>query len=80
MPPNFKAHRNNAQAGRCRERFLANTEAALRAHLTELRDHRLLRDRRGADGVPLLYVPLPPAALRHLAQTLRSELRPAAAR
>ena len=27
-----------------------------------------------------LYVPLPPTALRHLAQTLRSELRPAAAR
>ncbi|EDO42434.1 predicted protein, partial [Nematostella vectensis] len=48
----------------CRERFLVNSEQTLRAQLTEFRDHKLIRSRKGADGVEHLHIPLDTATLK----------------
>lgn len=50
----------------CRSKFLVGNEANLKAHLTEFRDHELLRERRAEDGAELLYVPLPEDALANV--------------
>ncbi|XP_015723622.1 origin recognition complex subunit 2 isoform X2 [Coturnix japonica] len=42
----------------CREAFLVNSDLTLRAQLTEFRDHKLIRTKRGADGVEYLSVPV----------------------
>ena len=49
-----------------RERFLVSSDATLRTHLTEFKDHDLVKTRRGDGGVELLYIPLPPDELRAL--------------
>ncbi|XP_061652189.1 origin recognition complex subunit 2 isoform X1 [Phyllopteryx taeniolatus] len=41
---------------RCRESFLVNSDLTLRTQLTEFRDHKLIRTRKGADGVEYLTV------------------------
>ncbi|XP_041660335.1 origin recognition complex subunit 2 [Cheilinus undulatus] len=41
---------------RCREAFLVNSDLTLRTQLTEFRDHKLIRTRKGADGVEYLLV------------------------
>ncbi|XP_054624419.1 origin recognition complex subunit 2 isoform X2 [Dunckerocampus dactyliophorus] len=41
---------------RCRESFLVNSDLTLRTQLTEFRDHKLIRTRKGADGVEYLMV------------------------
>ncbi|XP_061926262.1 origin recognition complex subunit 2 [Entelurus aequoreus] len=41
---------------RCRESFLVNSDLTLRTQLTEFRDHKLIRTRKGADGVECLSV------------------------
>ncbi|XP_076018508.1 origin recognition complex subunit 2 [Genypterus blacodes] len=43
---------------RCREGFLVNSDLTLRTQLTEFRDHKLIRTRKGADGVEYLMVPV----------------------
>ncbi|XP_037087596.1 origin recognition complex subunit 2-like [Pollicipes pollicipes] len=43
---------------RCREQFLVSSQVALRAQLTEFRDHKLIRSRATHDGVEQLTVPL----------------------
>ncbi|GBG70537.1 hypothetical protein CBR_g6665 [Chara braunii] len=50
----------------CREQFLVSSEMTLRTHLTEFRDHELVRTRRGCDGQDCLYIPLPADAIRRL--------------
>ncbi|XP_075876779.1 origin recognition complex subunit 2 [Nelusetta ayraudi] len=41
---------------RCREAFLVNSDLTLRTQLTEFKDHKLIRTRKGADGVEYLLV------------------------
>ncbi|XP_017276332.1 origin recognition complex subunit 2 isoform X2 [Kryptolebias marmoratus] len=41
---------------RCREAFLVNSDLTLRTQLTEFKDHKLIRTRKGADGVECLVV------------------------
>ncbi|KAM9321960.1 origin recognition complex subunit 2 [Pholidichthys leucotaenia] len=41
---------------RCREAFLVNSDLTLRTQLTEFKDHKLIRTRKGADGVEYLIV------------------------
>nr|XP_040027560.1 origin recognition complex subunit 2 [Gasterosteus aculeatus aculeatus] len=41
---------------RCREAFLVNSDLTLRTQLTEFRDHKLIRTRKGADGVEYLVI------------------------
>ncbi|XP_030435528.1 origin recognition complex subunit 2 isoform X2 [Gopherus evgoodei] len=43
---------------RCREAFLVNSDLTLRAQLTEFRDHKLIRTKRGTDGVEYLLIPV----------------------
>lgn len=42
----------------CRENFLVNSDVTLRAQLTEFRDHKLVRSRKGSDGTEYLYIPV----------------------
>lgn len=59
---------------RCRENFLVSTEAALKSHLAELKDHTVVRERTaggGAAGIRLLYSPLPPSTLKSIQAELR---------
>ncbi|CAJ0965290.1 unnamed protein product [Ranitomeya imitator] len=42
----------------CREAFLVNSDLTLRAQLTEFRDHKLIRTKKGPDGVEYLLIPL----------------------
>ncbi|XP_053633700.1 origin recognition complex subunit 2 [Cherax quadricarinatus] len=43
---------------RCRELFLVNSDLTLRAQLTEFRDHKLIRSKKGLDGIENLVIPL----------------------
>ncbi|XP_054685970.1 origin recognition complex subunit 2 isoform X4 [Grus americana] len=47
----------------CREHFLVNSDLTLRAQLTEFRDHKLIRTKRGADGVEYLLIPVDDSTL-----------------
>ncbi|NXC20947.1 ORC2 protein, partial [Corythaeola cristata] len=47
----------------CREAFLVNSDLTLRAQLTEFRDHKLIRTKRGADGVEYLLIPIDDSTL-----------------
>ncbi|XP_009951772.1 PREDICTED: origin recognition complex subunit 2 [Leptosomus discolor] len=47
----------------CREAFLVNSDLTLRAQLTEFRDHKLIRTKRGADGVEHLLIPIDDSTL-----------------
>ncbi|NWH71613.1 ORC2 protein, partial [Piaya cayana] len=48
---------------KCREAFLVNSDLTLRAQLTEFRDHKLIRTKRGADGVEYLLIPVDDSTL-----------------
>ncbi|XP_067844323.1 origin recognition complex subunit 2-like [Heptranchias perlo] len=48
---------------RCREAFLVNSNLTLRAQLTEFRDHKLIKNKKGADGVEYLVIPVDVATL-----------------
>ena len=48
---------------KCREKFLVNSDLTLRAQLTEFWDHKLVRSRKGNDGVEYLYIPVDDATL-----------------
>lgn len=43
---------------RCRESFLVNSDITLRTQLTEFKDHKLIRTKKGADGVEYLLIPV----------------------
>jgi hypothetical protein len=47
-----------------RQRFITNSEHALKSMLTELRDHEIIKLRMGPDGAEVMYVPMEPDTLR----------------
>ncbi|KAL4196921.1 hypothetical protein AMTRI_Chr04g248730 [Amborella trichopoda] len=49
-----------------RERFLVSSQLTLNSHLTEFRDHELLKTRRHGDGQDCLYIPLSSEAIENL--------------
>ncbi|XVE96851.1 hypothetical protein REPUB_Repub02eG0258900 [Reevesia pubescens] len=49
-----------------RERFLVSSQVTLNAHLTEFKDHELVKTRRHSDGHDCLYIPLATEALKKL--------------
>ncbi|CAL8068680.1 unnamed protein product [Calicophoron daubneyi] len=53
---------------RCRDAFLTNSEATLRTQLTEFRDHKLIKIRKGPDGTELLHIPMDDNSLRKFVQ------------
>ncbi|GAV62705.1 ORC2 domain-containing protein [Cephalotus follicularis] len=50
----------------CRERFLVSSLVTLNSHLTEFKDHELVKTRRHSDGQDCLYIPLASEALEKL--------------
>ncbi|KAJ6665291.1 hypothetical protein lerEdw1_004340 [Lerista edwardsae] len=52
----------------CREAFLVNSDLTLRAQLTEFRDHKLIRTKRGVDGVEYLQIPVDTGTLTDFLQ------------
>ena len=54
----------------CRERFLVSSQVTLNSHLTEFKDHELVKTRRSADGQDCFYIPLASEALEKLLQEL----------
>ena len=48
---------------KCRERFLVNSEATLKTHLTEFLDHKLIRWKKAGDGAEYLVVAVDHAVL-----------------
>ncbi|RVW66702.1 Origin of replication complex subunit 2 [Vitis vinifera] len=54
----------------CRERFLVSSQITLNSHLTEFKDHELIKTRRHSDGQDCLYIPLATEALEKLLQDI----------
>ncbi|KAK2992273.1 hypothetical protein RJ640_020266 [Escallonia rubra] len=50
----------------CRERFLVSSQVTLNSHLTEFKDHELVKIRRHSDGQDCLHVPMTTEALEKL--------------
>lgn len=48
-----------------RERFILNSEQALKSVLVEFKDHELIKLRMGPDGAEVLFVPMEPDVLRN---------------
>ncbi|KAJ1687242.1 hypothetical protein LUZ63_018632 [Rhynchospora breviuscula] len=55
---------------KCREQFLVSSQVTLNAHLTEFKDHKLVKMKRHSDGQDCLHIPLPTNALEKLLQEL----------
>lgn len=55
---------------KCRERFLVSSQVTLNAHLTEFKDHDLVKTRKHSDGQDCLRIPLVSDALEKLLQEL----------
>lgn len=53
------------------ERYILNSEHALKSILTELRDHELIKLRPGPDGGEVMYVPMEPDMLRAALQDMQ---------
>lgn len=54
----------------CRERFLVSSQVTLNSHLTEFKDHELVKTRRDSDGQDCLYIPIPNEALEKIMQEI----------
>ncbi|OWM80740.1 hypothetical protein CDL15_Pgr006770 [Punica granatum] len=50
----------------CRERFLVSSQVTLNSHLTEFKDHELVKIKRHPDGEDCLHIPLAKEALEKL--------------
>ncbi|PNY15520.1 origin recognition complex subunit 2-like protein [Trifolium pratense] len=48
----------------CRERFLVSNQVTLNSHLTEFKDHELVKTKRQSDGQDCLHIPLTTDALQ----------------
>lgn len=55
---------------KCREHFLVSSQVTLNSHLTEFRDHGLVKVRKHSDGQDCLYIPLSSEALQKLLSDL----------
>ncbi|KAL5210643.1 hypothetical protein ABZP36_006266 [Zizania latifolia] len=55
---------------KCRERFLVSSQVTLNSHLTEFKDHDLVKIRKHSDGQDCLHIPLVCDALEKLLQEL----------
>ncbi|XP_047135877.1 origin recognition complex subunit 2 isoform X2 [Hydra vulgaris] len=49
---------------RCREMFLVNSDLTLKAQLTEFKDHKLIKLKKGSDGVEYLFVAVDESTLK----------------
>jgi origin recognition complex subunit 2 len=58
---------------KCREKFLVSSDVTLRSQLTEFKDHKLVRSRRGHDGVDYLFIPVDNAVLNQFLEHEQEE-------
>ncbi|MCL7033669.1 hypothetical protein MKW94_028447 [Papaver nudicaule] len=54
----------------CRERFLVSSQMTLNSHLTEFKDHELIKTRRHSDGQDCVYIPLTSEAITKLLEEI----------
>ncbi|WOG90689.1 hypothetical protein DCAR_0309933 [Daucus carota subsp. sativus] len=54
----------------CRERFLVSSQVTLNSHLTEFKDHELVKFRKNSDGQDCLYIPLTTEALEKVIEEI----------
>lgn len=52
-----------------REQFVVSSDLALRGQLTEFLDHKLVKIKKGIDGLEMLHLPLPHAILKEFKAT-----------
>jgi len=71
--PNYQGLSFGDMYQRCREAFLVNSDLTLRAQLTEFRDHKLIKSRKGGDGVENLIIPLDAPTLEEFIQQQEQE-------
>ena len=53
---------------KCREKFLVNSDATLRAQLTEFKDHMLIKTRT-VEGSEVLYIPIELSILKQFIES-----------
>ena len=58
---------------KCREKFLVSSDVTLRSQLTEFKDHKLVRSKKGHDGVEYLFIPVDNAVLNQFLEHEREE-------
>jgi origin recognition complex subunit 2 len=59
---------------KCRSEFLVPSDLALRTQLTEFRDHKLVKAKKGGDGGEYLSIPLDKATLQMFLQNVEETL------
>ncbi|EHB15777.1 Origin recognition complex subunit 2 [Heterocephalus glaber] len=57
----------------CREAFLVNSDLTLRAQLMEFRDHKLIRTKKGTNGVEYLLIPVDSGTLTDILEKEEEE-------
>ena len=55
---------------RANESFLVNNELTFRTQLTEFRDHKIIRTRKGVDGMEIMFIPLDVSILKDLLEQI----------
>lgn len=58
---------------KCRQAFLVNSDLTLRTQLTEFLDHKLVKSRKGPDGVEYLIIPVDTGTLHQFMEQSYSE-------
>ena len=58
---------------KCRAEFLVASDLALRAQLTEFRDHKLIKSKKGADGGEYLNIPLDKPTLNAFLENIQEK-------
>ncbi|CAI0471785.1 unnamed protein product, partial [Linum tenue] len=66
LTPNAQSMPIESLYAASRERFLVSSQVTLNSHLTEFKDHELVRTRRNADGQDCVYIPLANDGLQKL--------------
>lgn len=59
---------------RCRNEFLVTSDLELKAQLTEFRDHKLVRSKKGGDGAEYLIIPIDKMALASFIETIQDKM------
>lgn len=54
----------------CRERFFVSSQSTLNSHLTEFKDHELVKTRRDSDGQDCLFIPIMKDSLEKIVQEI----------
>jgi len=59
---------------RCRVEFLVTSDLELKAQLTEFRDHKIVKSKRGGDGAEYLKIPIDKTTLASFLETIEEKM------